>query len=266
MGDRPDPDETPQNRATSEAEGPGCFRSAEEWLAQQGVERRSFRVEPPVRSDEESSTGPGVSPREAMRLAAEPPPTAPGEATSTADGEPEDGDPSDLEEGPQRGLEEQVTGAVAYARRATAQTPMSEQRLRRKLERRGELPVVIRHALERCRAEGIVDDLAYAQALAEEGHRKGHAPLRIRQDLDKRGLPRDVAERVLAAYDGEDREAAAFGVARRKAATMRNVEAEAAFRRLVGHLARRGYPEGLSRKVARQVVYVDREHEQVAGH
>ncbi len=231
------------------------FRSAEDWLRERGVAREPIRVSAPP------DDRPPVSAREAARLANEPPAAAPGET-------PPDRAPSDTDEEADTAagsLGDRVAAALAFIRRSTAGTPQSEARLRSKLTERGELPVVIDHALARARDEQLVDDDAMASALVAEWRTKGHAPLRIRQDLQKRGFDRALIERLLADAESEDQEAAAFDVARRKAAGMRHVTAETAFRRLVGHLARRGYPEGLARKVARQVIYVDREHEQVAG-
>jgi regulatory protein len=158
-----------------------------------------------------------------------------------------------------------VAKAVAYARRATSKTPMSEGRLRRRLADRDHPDAVIEHALERCRAEGIVDDASFARALVEEGRRKGHAPLRIRKDLEKREFSTEVVDEVLATIGDRDLEAAAFGVARRRAEQLRGVDAETAYRRLVSYLARRGYTQALSRKVARQAVFDDRESERTAG-
>lgn len=220
------------------------FRSAEDFLAELGVERDPIRVTP---APDEDRTP--VSSREAGRLATEaPPPPTPQPATPDAE---DPGAPGDLGD--------EVARAVAYARRSTAQAPKSEARLRDKLAAREYPRVVIDRALQRCRAEGIVDDPAFAGALAEERRRKGHAPFRITQDLRKRGFGDDLIARVVAPLEAQDREAQAFDAARSKARSLAGLEDETAFRRLVGHLARRGYHEGLARKVAREVVYADRE-------
>lgn len=218
------------------------FKSAEAFLAELGVRRDPLRVEPA--GDDRA----GVSVREAARLATE----APSPAPAAAGGAPGDGDATG-------DLGDEVARAVAYARRATAQAPASEAKLRAKLAAREHPPVVVERALERCRAEGIVDDPAFAAALADERRRKGHAPFRIAADLRKRGFDEALVSRVVAPLEAQDREAQAFDAARGKARALAGVEAETAVRRLVGHLARRGYPEGLARKVAREVVYADRD-------
>ena len=263
------------------ADEPG-FRSAEDFLASLGVEREPIRVAAPP-PDVPAPDAPPVAPpatgeaagslprhpddgrvpddgrtpvgaREAARLATEAP--AP---LADAPGEHREHDAP-------RDLGDEVARAVAYARRSTAQAPKSEGRLRGKLAARDYPRVVIDRAIERCRAEGIVDDAAYAKAFVEERRRKGHAPFRIQQDLRKRGFDDALIARALEPIEEQDREAQAFDAARGKARSLRGVEADTAFRRLVGYLARRGYPEGLARKVAREVVYADREAERTAGH
>lgn len=161
-------------------------------------------------------------------------------------------------------LQDRVAEAAAYARRATTQAPRSEQRLREALARRGYPAVIVEAALDRCRCDGTVDDRAFARALVEEARNKGHAPRRIRADLDKRGLPAEVIAAALAAVADRDPEAAAYAVAAARAAKFRGVEAQTAYRRLVGYLARRGHDEPLARKVARQAIFNDRESMRVA--
>jgi regulatory protein len=222
------------------------FRDAEAWLAAQGVQRETIAVP-------DAPLGPPPSAREAARIAVEQP-AAPVEPVEPA--EPD----------VQADLADQVARAVAYVRRATANTPMSESRVADKLAARDHPEVVVRQALQRCRDEGLVDDPAYARAFAEERLRKGHAPFRVRVDLSRRGIPDPVIDAVLASAEQGDQEAAAFDVARRKAATLGGVEAETAYRRTVAHVTRRGYPEGLARKVAREAVFTARDAERTAGH
>lgn len=160
--------------------------------------------------------------------------------------------------------EHEVAKAVSHAYRSTRQAPKSEQRLREALARRNVAESVIDAAIARCREEGVVDDRALARALAEEGRGKGHAPRRIRQSLETRGLPDEVVQEVLEGFSYSDEEAAAYALAVERAARLRGTEPEAAFRRILGFLARRGYAEATARKVARQAVFNDREAQRTA--
>ncbi len=224
------------------------FRSAEDWLAQQGIRRDPIRVDtttlPPA-----PSPAPDPAPADA--------PAGPEPATDVA------GDDAGPEPEP---LEDAVARAVGFIRRSTAMHPASEGRLRGKLADRDTPRRVVDLALEQARRERLVDDRALTFALAEERRAKGHAATRIRMDLRDKGLPDDLIAEALAGTEREDPEAVAFGVARDKAPSYAHLEAETAYRRLVAYLARRGHPEGLARKVAREVVYVDARGERTAGH
>jgi regulatory protein len=256
-------------------------RDAEAWLAERGIRREPIRLTPTeteARADDEaqaaadpavrpdvapadgrsgaSAGGPDASAREVALLAdavaveserrlAEAEATRPPPATTLAD---------DVAEG------------LAFVRRSTANAPQSVGRLRRKLADRDTPAAVVDLVIERAHAERLVDDLAIATSLVEERRAKGHAPLRLRQDLAKRGFDPQLIDQVLAPVEAEDQEAAAFAVAKDKADRLTGVDGETALRRTVAHVARRGYPEGLARKVARAAVDVSRDPERAAGH
>jgi regulatory protein len=253
------------------------FRDAEAWLAERGVERDPIRV--PLRPPEPPSaepvppagsqpTGPGgpvgtpggeappVTARQAAGLAAD----ALDDAVRRAD---------EAAATPNRSaprLEDDVADAVAFVRRSTAGAPQSEGRLREKLTDRGTPTAVIDAAMERARQERLVDDAAMVAALVEEARRKGHAPVRIRNDLRARGFGDELLDGALRSAETEDQEAAAFALAADKASGLTGLAAETAFRRVVAHVARRGYPEGLARKVSREAVFSARDAERTAGH
>ncbi|MFA9431220.1 regulatory protein RecX [Egicoccus sp. AB-alg2] len=247
----------------------GGFKDAERWLAQRGVPRDPIRVpltapEPaqegggaqgPAAPDA-SSPAPPTSAREAGRLAAE----AHDEAVRRADERAATPDPA----APR--LDDDVAEAVAFLRRSTAMAPQSEARLRDKLRGRGTPSAVVEQALERARRERLVDDEAMVAALVDERRRKGHAPARIRRDLRERGFDAALLDRALTPADAEDPEAAAYALASEKAARCTGLAPEAAFRRVAAHVVRRGYAEGLARKVAREAVFTARDAQRTAGH
>lgn len=246
-------------------------RDAEAWLAERGVRRDPIRVVPqpatPQGDDRagndgtaapagDASGGPELSTRDAVRVAAQ----------SVADEQLRHADASATPDPTAHHLEDDVAEAVAFVRRSTSVAPQAEGRVRSKLAERGWAPAVIEQALERARRERLVDDLAMASALVEERQRKGHAPSKIRLDLRDRGFDDTTLDAVLAGADHQDLEAAAFAVAKAKAEQTGGLEAEAAYRRVVGHVVRRGYPEGLARKVSREAVFTARDPERAAGH
>lgn len=240
------------------ADGP--FRDAEAWLAERGVRREPLRVEPAEQdpaSPPPPDDGPGaVRSREAARVAAQ------AEADRRLVAEEQAAAPAEPAEEP---LADEVARAVAFIRRSTASAPQAEGRLRDKLGDRGHEPHTIELALRQARRERLVDDAAMAASLVEEKRRAGHAPARIRRDLRERGFHDDVLDGALAAAEQEDPEAQAFAVAMDRAQRLTAVPTETAFRRVHGHVARRGYPDALARKVARAAVFSSREDERAAG-
>jgi len=157
-----------------------------------------------------------------------------------------------------------VDSALAFIRRSTSNAPQSEGRLRAKLQDRGHDETTVEDALDRARTERLVDDDALLAALIAERRARGHADARLRRDLRDRGFTGPQVDEALDRSATTDPAAAAFAVAREHAARHRTVDAEIAVRRTVGALVRRGHPEALARKVARDAVYADREAHAVA--
>lgn len=88
---------------------------------------------------------------------------------------------------------------------------------------------------------GYLDDARLAEQLIHAGTtRKGQGRQAISLALGQRGIPRDVADAALAELADDDAERA-LEFARQKARSMRGLDREAATRRLVGQLSRRGY-------------------------
>lgn len=245
-------------------------RDAEAWLAERGIVREPLHIkhapaDPPSRDPVAGTQAlaaasgqpmtPAITPREAVALAQQ----------AQADRELAVADAASVDDRREPRLEDDVSQALAFIRRSTSATPQSEGRLRSKLRDRGWSAAVVDLALDRARDQRLVDDELMAAALVDERRAKGHAPARIRRDLRARGFDDQVVDRHLAAAEAEDPEAAAFGLARSRAAGLSGVAAETAFRRVAAYVARRGYPDGLARKVAREAVFSEREDQRIAG-
>ncbi len=211
------------------------FRDAEAFLAELGVERRPLVIELP--DEEEGADRAPVSPAEAARIATELPL-----------------DP------------ELVSAAVATITRSTAAAPASEGRLRARLIERGHDEAVVEEALRRARELRLVDDNALSAALVAEWRSVGHAPRRIRDSLRKRGFDEPIIQRAVAEVEQEDPFAVAFNLAVTRAKALAHLDAEVAYRRTVGFVARRGHSEGIARKAARDAVYDAREQDRTSGH
>lgn len=245
------------------------FRDAEAFLAELGVERRPIVV----RLDPADEAPTPAADQEGPAAAGPPGPTP--TSTPAPTDEPTDdpitGRPEvSVVEATRLAREtvppDEVAAALSYLRRSTAAQPASEGRLRARLAERGHTGDVVDAAMAHARTERLVDDDALSAALVAEWRARGHAARRIRRDLRRRGFDESVVRRALGVLEGHDEAAAAFDIARRRAESLSQVPAETAFRRVVGHLARRGYGEGLARKAARDAVYDQRHDDRVAGH
>ena len=70
--------------------------------------------------------------------------------------------------------------------------------LARKLRQRGAEAELIDSALERLSEEGLLSDERFLESFIRSRANAGYGPLRIRDELNQRGLPRAAVERALA--------------------------------------------------------------------
>lgn len=234
---------------------------AERWLASRGVRREPLFVPGP-----DEPTGPadpsGSPAVESVPGRVGSPVGPPGTASDDLQMPVNDG-PDGVEA--DRATATSVGAALAFIRRSTANAPQSEGRLRTKLTDRGFSESVVNEALREAHRERLVDDDALLAALIAERRGRGHADVRLRRDLRDRGFTGAQVDEALTRHAATDPSAAAFALAREQAARHRAIDAEAAVRRTVGFLVRRGHSEGLARKAARDAVYADREGQEIAG-
>jgi len=238
---------------------------AERWLAERGIRREPVLEALPTASAPGSTAGPTAGHEPASVPAAEAASEA--EASGVPGADPTPPAPAWLEgeHGALGGSDRTIDGAIAFIRRSASNSPQSEGRLRTKLIDRGYREDVIDGALVLARSERIVDDVALLAALIIERRARGHADLRLRRDLRDRGFTGTQVDDALVQHAATDPAAAVFALAREQAARHRTVEAEAAVRRTVGFLVRRGHSEAFARKAARDAVYADREAQRIAG-
>jgi len=69
--------------------------------------------------------------------------------------------------------------------------------LARKLRQRGAPPELIEPALDRLTEEGLLSESRYLESFVSYRARSGQGPLRIREELGQRGLPRADIEQAL---------------------------------------------------------------------
>jgi len=129
----------------------------------------------------------------------------------------------------------------------------SRRELRDKLARRDVPPELAERLLDRFTEVGLVDDDAFARAWVESRQRsRGLARRALAQELRRKGVDDETARSALDDLDPADEETAARALVRKKLRSLRGVDPTTATRRLVGLLARKGYPAGMAFALVRE--------------
>ena len=146
--------------------------------------------------------------------------------------------------------------------------------LRRRLRAAKEPEEHVSRAIERLEAMGLLNDEDYAlQVARSQMLGRGYAPRRLSQELARRGVARDVADRAIEVVLTDDVTPGSFGaaggvdlaetlerLARKKLRTLGALDAGARSRRLYAFLARRGYDSEDIRRVLATLEAEAREH------
>ena len=94
-----------------------------------------------------------------------------------------------------------VLDSPAAVRRAAmdllARREHGRMELSRKLRSRGAPPDLIEPALEKLADEGLLSEARYLESFVRMRANAGYGPLRIREELTQRGLPREEMEQAL---------------------------------------------------------------------
>lgn len=107
--------------------------------------------------------------------------------------------------------------------------------------------------LDRFTDVGLIDDAAFANAWVESRHRgRGLGKRALAQELRRRGVDDELARDALEELDPDQEEATARALVRKKLRSMRSLDRQVAMRRLIGMLARKGYPGSLAMTVVKQ--------------
>ncbi|MBD0293009.1 MAG: regulatory protein RecX [Jiangellaceae bacterium] len=151
---------------------------------------------------------------------------------------------------------ESVARTIALRRLAAA--PQTRAQLDEAMRRRGVPDDVRKRVLTRFTEVGLVDDVLFAQAWVHSRHAgRGLAGRALAAELHRRGVERAVVEDALADLPPEAEEATARRLVATKLSATHGLDPAARLRRLVGLLARKGYPSGMAYRVVRDVLADD---------
>lgn len=153
--------------------------------------------------------------------------------------------------------EKAIQKALGRALNLISYRQRTESELRRRLSEKS-APDVVEAVVERLKERGLIDDANYAREWADSRTRRSPRSSRmIVRELVSKGIAPSLAE---SSVEDLDDDATAREAASRFAARLVDADYEQFHRRLWGHLQRRGYGAGVSR---RTISRLWREHEAI---
>lgn len=127
------------------------------------------------------------------------------------------------------------------------------EELRQALLRRGCDEEVGDALLVKLTESGLLDDVAFAEEWVRSRHSdRGLARQALIAELREKGVEGSVAVAAADQLDRDTEEQRAHELVRKRLRSMTGLDGRTATRRLLGLLARRGYPQGLSHSVVRE--------------
>jgi len=128
----------------------------------------------------------------------------------------------------------------------------TKNELRQALRRKGFDEEIRERLLGKLDDAGLVDDAAFAEQWVRSRHaNQGLARTALVAELKRKGVDADVAAQAAGEIDRESEEQRARELVRKRLRSMSALDEQTATRRLLGTLARKGYPQGLSYTVVR---------------
>ena len=139
--------------------------------------------------------------------------------------------------------------------RLLAGRPRTRAELAIALRRKGIPDDVVAEVLDRYDEVGIVDDRAFAQAwVTSRHHGRGLAGRTLAGELRRKGVDSATVDDAVGGLDPATEEATARTLVSRRLRTGSSAAPDALFRRLVGMLARKGYPAALAIRVVKDAL------------
>lgn len=148
--------------------------------------------------------------------------------------------------------------ALARALRFIEYRPRSSGELMRRLERWGYSEEESRRLVDHLAERGILDDRQFAGQFADELMAKGFGRRRVRVELARKRLGRELIDEVLARYPNSEEPDRAFAVAEARLARMEQRGPDTR-KKLVDYLLRRGFSPGEAQSACRRLCDVDTE-------
>jgi regulatory protein len=160
-----------------------------------------------------------------------------------------DGSPADEPE-----ANPESVARLIVLRKLTA-APRTRAQLADDLRRRAVPDDVATKVLDRFTEVGLVNDRAFADEWVRSRHsQRGLSRRALGHELRKKGVADELVTDALCEVDDDDERRAAEELVARRLPGLQRFERDVQIRRLVGMLARKGYPGGLAMQVVREAV------------
>jgi regulatory protein len=131
----------------------------------------------------------------------------------------------------------------------------SRQELAEALAARSVPDDVATKVLDRFTEVGLINDAAFAEAWVEGRQlSRGVSRRSLMQELRRKGVADDVIDASVAGLDEEHEREVARSLVDRKLRSTRGLPPDKRLRRLVGMLARKGYPSAVAMSVVREAI------------
>jgi regulatory protein len=131
-----------------------------------------------------------------------------------------------------------------------AARPRTKDELRQALRRKGFDEDTRETILGKLDNAGLVDDAAFAESWVRSRHtNQGLARNALIAELKRKGVDATIAAQAAGEVDRDAEEQRARELVRKRLRSLGDVDEQTAIRRLLGTLARKGYPQGLAYSV-----------------
>lgn len=100
-------------------------------------------------------------------------------------------------------LEKRYQKALETAARQLSYRPLSQDALRRRLLEKGHAEDAAEYAVEWMRERSMLNDGELAESMVRSYGRRGYGPLRIRQELRRRGIGTEEIDAAMAGFDAD---------------------------------------------------------------
>ncbi|GLY90098.1 regulatory protein RecX [Actinoallomurus iriomotensis] len=134
-------------------------------------------------------------------------------------------------------------------------SPRTRAQLADALRRKGVDDEVAERVLSRYTEVGLIDDVAFARAWVQSRHTgRGLARRALAAELRQRGVADDTVKEAVEELDPDQEETAARELVAKRMAATRGLDPVKRTRRILGVLARKGYPSGLAYRLVREAL------------